>query len=194
MKGYKPLASPLSALRTKRKWQGRNPIRPPSRRAQRGVAIAMQFLALTPFKLNPMFATGGVGWPRVSSGRAWEAMPPGHDHLYSVVYLPQHSTKPTGLLASRIGARKTHHSHNMRIYVQDDPNVRCGVHSVDSCAERLGAVRAVAQKTTAQMRHRGETELRVTISNNHVEIGAGSRNRTHDQRFTKRFRTYVEYF
>ena len=41
------------------------------------------------------------------------------------------------------------------------------------------------QKTTAQIRHRGESELGVANSRNRVGIGAGTRNRTRDLRFTK---------
>src|SRR5437016_13605910 len=60
-------------------------------------------------------------------------------------------------------------------------------------AERLGAVRATRQKTTAQIRHRGESELGVANSQNRVGIGAGSRIRTHDQRFTKPLLYHLSY-
>ena len=54
-----------------------------------------------------------------------------------------------------------------------------------SCVPSLGSSAPACCRDTAQKRHRGESELGVAISQNHVGIGAGSRNRTHDQRFTK---------
>jgi hypothetical protein len=190
MNGYKPLESPLSALRTKRKWQGRNPIRLPSRRAQRGVAIAMQFLALTPFKLNPMFATGGGGWPRVSSGGAWEAIASNASRARPFVLSGAPSVRsipPNQPVFWRQESVREKHIIRTTCESMFKVTRMSAAGSIPLIPARNALVQYVPlrQKTTAQMRHRGETELRVAISNNHVGIGAGSRNRTHDQRFTK---------